>query len=171
VSIVGIIVYNNKGSTNLINHLVKIFVFLWDDSEFIIFFLAITASLCFGYTINDVPEGWASQGGGTTGGIGGEKVTVSNMSELKKEVGSSGEKIILVEPGIYSGSIVINSSNKSILSTAPGVKIKGTMRIGGKNIIIRNDAKGIFEVPRYPSALIIRFNNKSISNIYVPSGF
>jgi hypothetical protein len=36
VSIVGIIVYNNKGSTNLINHFVKIFVFLWDDSENII---------------------------------------------------------------------------------------------------------------------------------------
>jgi hypothetical protein len=29
----GIIVYNNKGSTNLTNHLVKISVFLWDDSE------------------------------------------------------------------------------------------------------------------------------------------
>jgi uncharacterized membrane protein len=38
---VGIIVYNNKGSTNLINLLVKIFVFLWDDSEFPLIFIII----------------------------------------------------------------------------------------------------------------------------------
>jgi hypothetical protein len=31
-SLAGIIVYNNKGSTNLTNHFVKISFFLWDDS-------------------------------------------------------------------------------------------------------------------------------------------
>jgi hypothetical protein len=35
----GIIVYNNKGSTNLTNHFVKISVFLWDDSENTLFIL------------------------------------------------------------------------------------------------------------------------------------
>ena len=39
MSLVGIIVYNNKGSTNLTNHLIKFFVFLWDDSEIILFIL------------------------------------------------------------------------------------------------------------------------------------
>jgi hypothetical protein len=36
-SLAGIIVCNNKGSTNLTNHLVKISVFLWDDSDSDIF--------------------------------------------------------------------------------------------------------------------------------------
>ena len=36
---------------------------------------------------------------------------------------------------------------------------------------INIDAKGILEIPRYPSALIIMFNNKNISSIYVPLGF
>ena len=101
--------------------------------------LAIITSLCFSYSKTDVPEGWASQGGGTTGGQGGSEVTVSSMSELKSAAGSSGKKIILVKPGTYSGSFS-PKSDKSILGTAPGVLIKGSMKISSGNIIIRNIA-------------------------------
>ena len=99
--------------------------------------LVVSATLCFGYDKTDVPEGWASQGGGTTGGIGGTEVQVSSDSELKSAIGGSDKKIILVKPGTYSG-FSIGGSNKSILGTAPGVLIKGQIKITGKNIIMRN---------------------------------
>jgi pectate lyase len=102
----------------------------------LLLFLTITVSLCFGYSKTDVPEGWASQGGGTTGGTGGTEVTVSSAGELSSAVKSSEKKIILVKPGTY-GSITIGS-DKSVLGIAPGVKINGSIRISGKNVIVRN---------------------------------
>ena len=100
--------------------------------------LLLATSLGFGYTTEDVPEGWASQGGGTTGGKGGTVVTVSSIGELQKEAGSSGKKIILVKKGNYKGNLS-PKSDKSILGIEPGVKIDGTMSISGqKNVIIRN---------------------------------
>ena len=87
----------------------------------------IAMSLSFGYnftyTKTDTPEGWAAQGGGTTGGAGGQEVSVSSMDDLKNAAESTGKKIILVQKGIYSGSFIINS-DKSILGVEPGVLIK-----------------------------------------------
>ena len=101
--------------------------------------LLFTTSLSFGYSITDVPGGWASMGGGTTGGQGGTEVTVSSASELKSAAGSSGKKIILVKPGQYSSFSI--GSDKSILGLEPGVMVKGHISISGKsNIILRNIA-------------------------------
>jgi len=102
--------------------------------------LLLATTISFGYSKKDVPEGWASHGGGTTGGIGGTEVTVSNMSELQKAAGSSGKKIILVKKGEYKGKLT-PKSDKSILGIEPGVKIKGQILISGvNNVIIRNIA-------------------------------
>jgi len=92
--------------------------------------------------INDRVPGWASQGGGTTGGGTniGNAVTVSSMSSLKSEASGSSGKIILVEPGNYSGTLS-PGANKTIIGKAPGVTIRGNINISGsdkKNIIIRN---------------------------------
>lgn len=109
------------------------------DRFYLILMSAFSAvSLGFGYTTSDVPGGWASMGGGTTGGTGGAVVIVSTMSGLQREAGSVGKKIILVEKGDYSGDLT-PASDKSILGIEPGVNLNGIIFISGaNNIIIRN---------------------------------
>lgn len=90
--------------------------------------------------MDDRPEGWASQSGGTTGGAGGAEVTVSTMAQLQSEAGSAGRKIILVAKGTYTGPLIL-SSDKSILGKEPGVLVKGDIHISKQsNIILRNIA-------------------------------
>ena len=95
-------------------------------------------------TITDPVPGYASVSGGTTGGGTdlGSAVTVSSMGELQSAASGSNPAIILVEPGNYSGSLS-PGSNKTIIGTAPGVKITGSLSISGSdhnNLIIRNIA-------------------------------
>lgn len=101
--------------------------------------------------ITDTVPGWASQGGGTTGGGTdlGAAVSVTTMSDLQKHASGTDPKIILVEPGEYKGTLMIGA-NKTIIGTRPGVVIKGYVEMradkadsGGvnmetHNIIIRN---------------------------------
>lgn len=102
--------------------------------------LLLASSLCLGYTKTDQPEGWASQGGGTTGGAGGTEVTVSTMADLQTHAKSSGKKIILVNKGTYTGTLTL-ASDKSILGKEPGVVIQGNIRISAvNNLILRNIA-------------------------------
>ncbi|MBN2441189.1 MAG: hypothetical protein JXJ04_07575 [Spirochaetales bacterium] len=93
-------------------------------------------------SIYDTVPGWASLNGGTTGGgtnLGGA-VTVNSMSALQSAAGGSGGRIILVEPGNYSGTLS-PGANKTIIGKAPGVTIRGNISISGSdkyNIILRN---------------------------------
>lgn len=110
----------------------------------VLLLLAFGAStaLCGAFAIDDVPEGWASQSGGTTGGKGGSVVTVKTMSDLQTQAKSSGKKIILVEKGTYTGTLTV-ASDKSILGKEPGVVIQGNVSISGSsvsNVILRNIA-------------------------------
>jgi pectate lyase len=97
-------------------------------------------------SVNDVPMGWASQNGGTTGGKGGTEVTVTTMADLQKYAKMSGKYIIWVKGtmGSYgtrgngNGDRVVLSSDKSILGL-PGAHIKGGLDLNNvKNVIIRN---------------------------------
>lgn len=93
-------------------------------------------------SINDPVPGWASMSGGTTGGGTdlSKAVTVSSMGDLKSAASGSDKKIILVKPGNYNGALE-PGANKTIIGTAPGVMIKGYIKISGSdksNIIIRN---------------------------------
>jgi pectate lyase len=100
----------------------------------------LTASLGFGFTITDKPEGWASQSGGTNGGVGGTEVSVNTMSQLLSEAKSSGKKIIIVSKGTYTGKLSI-ASDKSIIGKEPGVLIKGSVDVSNvSNVILRNFA-------------------------------
>jgi pectate lyase len=79
--------------------------------------------------------------GGTSGG-GTDidfAITVSSMGELESAAGGSNSAIILVQPGDYRGALAIGS-NKTIIGTAPGVTIIGSMRVSGdvSNVIVRN---------------------------------
>jgi pectate lyase len=86
------------------------------------------------------PVGWASVGGGTTGGQGGLTVTVSGASELVSQAESRLPLVIRVVGTISLSKPVRVNSNKMIL----GVGNDATIRGGGfqiakvHNVIIRN---------------------------------
>jgi pectate lyase len=102
--------------------------------------ILVTATLGFGFSLTEIPEGWASQSGGTSGGIGGTEVAVSSMSQLLSEAKSSGKKIIIVSKGTYIGRLSV-ASDKSIIGKEPGVLIKGSVSISNvSNVILRNFA-------------------------------
>lgn len=85
--------------------------------------------------------GYAMVNGTTTGGIGGQTVTVTTLSELKTAVSGSTAKIIYVSGHIIgTGDDAVNvSSNKTIIGK-PGAIIEGAplylMQVN--NIIIQN---------------------------------
>jgi pectate lyase len=95
-------------------------------------------------SITDPAPGWASVNGETTGGgtdLSGA-ITVSTMSELENAVSGTHSKIILVEPGIYTGTLSPDA-NTTVIGLRPGVTIWGSIQISGEdktNIIVRNMA-------------------------------
>ncbi len=94
-------------------------------------------------TGNPIPPGglvgWATQGGGTTGGSGGSTVTVSNLSALTTELNAAGTRIIRVSGTISCAGMLQVSSNKSILGNS-GATIAGCgLNISeDSNVIVRN---------------------------------
>lgn len=83
--------------------------------------------------------GYAMIDGKTTGGEGGQTVTVTSVSALKSAVASSSPLIIMVSGKITGTGFLNVSSNKTILglkgSSLEGV---GLMIYGTNNVIIRN---------------------------------
>jgi pectate lyase len=88
----------------------------------------------------DVPIGWASVDGGTTGGQGGAIVNVSDASSFVAQAQSAPPLIIRVSGTIHLSSPVRVRSNKTILGVGSDATIQG----GGifltkvSNVIIRN---------------------------------
>ena len=91
------------------------------------------------------PIGWASQGGGTTGGTGGTAVTATSLSQLESYAGSS-DKLIITVSGLFTGSGEVTvKSNKTIIGSGSGSGLVGIgLSMNGKsganisNVIIRN---------------------------------
>jgi len=107
---------------------------------------ATCASLALTADPNEAAPGWASQGGGTTGGKGGTVVTVTTIADLQKYAAAAGKYVIYVNgvmgdpgtKGIVSGDRVSVASDKTILGM-PGAWVKGGFDIrSGSNIIVRN---------------------------------
>lgn len=95
-------------------------------------------------TISDTVPGYASVAGGTTGGGTdlNKAIVVDNMGDLQEQAEGSGARIVLVQPGIYSGTLR-PSSDKTIIGLGPGVRIQGNVSISGSgvsNVIMRNIA-------------------------------
>lgn len=102
--------------------------------------LLIIVSIGYPFSTTDMPEGWASQSGGTTGGAGGPVVTVNTMSQLQTEAKSNGKKIIILSKGTYTGKLTL-ASEKTLIGQEPGVVIQGSVMISGvNNVILRNFA-------------------------------
>jgi pectate lyase len=81
-------------------------------------------------------EGWASQGGGTTGGQGGSTVTATSLSALNSAVSGSGKAIVMVS-GTITGTVNVGS-NKTIIGEC-GAQIHGSIQMNGSaNVIVRD---------------------------------
>lgn len=87
--------------------------------------------------------GFAAENGGTTGGLGGTAVTVTNLTQFKKYIGTATPYIIYVDgtlEGAGGGEMVEIGSNKTIL----GIGDKGkVLKVSfycknSKNLIIQN---------------------------------
>lgn len=90
--------------------------------------------------VEELPVGWASVDGGTTGGQGGATITVSDAPSLVAHAQSTPPLIIRVSGTIHLSSPVRVKSNKTILGVGSDATIIG----GGfhitkvSNVIIRN---------------------------------
>ena len=105
----------------------------------------------------DEADGFASLNGGTTGGNGGEEVTVSTYDDLKKYATASEKYVIKVDGRITMstfGEELKVANDKTII----GVGTTGEIYEGGfglsnvKNIIIRNLKIGQYALPMISSA-------------------
>jgi pectate lyase len=90
----------------------------------------------------DVPVGWASVEGGTRGGLGGARVTVSDADSFVKQAQRQEALILHVSGTIRLSGTVRVQSNKTILGLGAKAAITGgglNLR-GVSNVIIRNIA-------------------------------
>jgi pectate lyase len=84
--------------------------------------------------------GWATQGGGTTGGAGGSTVTVSNLADLNSAAASSSPLTILVNGRLSCSEDVRVVSNKTVQGVGSGSGLNGcglNLR-DSSNVIVRN---------------------------------
>ncbi|MEU4158043.1 RICIN domain-containing protein [Actinoplanes sp. NPDC026670] len=90
------------------------------------------------------PDGFASTGGGTTGGAAGATVTVSTLADLTKYVTATEPYVIKVAKAITitpKGTELKVQSNKTIVGVGTSGEIVGGgffLGAGVKNVIIRN---------------------------------
>lgn len=89
------------------------------------------------------PVGWASLNGGTTGGVGGQIVTVTTKEELHSALNSS-DKLVINVSGLISfptETITGSGANKTIQGVDTNSGWYGSVKISGAtatNIILRN---------------------------------
>ncbi len=90
------------------------------------------------------PDGFASTGGGTTGGAAGTTVTVSTLADLTKYVTATEPYVIKVSKAITvtpKGTELKVKSNKTIVGVGTSGHIVGGgffLGVGVRNVIIRN---------------------------------
>ena len=97
-----------------------------------------------GRTWSNTADGFASTGGGTTGGAAGPTVTVSTLADLQKYVTASTPYVIKVQGAITitpKGTELKVQSNKTIIGVGTAGQIVGGgffLGTGINNVIIRN---------------------------------
>ncbi|GAA1392760.1 RICIN domain-containing protein [Catellatospora coxensis] len=97
-----------------------------------------------GRTWSNTPDGFASTGGGTTGGAAGATVTVSTFADLQRYVTASEPYVIRVSGAITvtpKGTELRVASNKTIVGVGTSGHIVGGgffLGTGVRNVIIRN---------------------------------
>ncbi len=102
-------------------------------------FVILQCSPCL--AVDTDPIGWATLGGGTTGGQGGEVVTVTNKAEFVTAVSDDTPRIVQVVGTIHGDEIIPNvGSNKTILGIGYDALIVGfSVKVTDlDNVIVRN---------------------------------
>ncbi len=91
-------------------------------------------------SVLEVPIGWASVEGGTSGGLGGAAVTVADAKELAASLKGDAPKSVLISGTIVLTDKVRVGSNKTILGIGSdgGLKGAGLHLHGVHNVLIRN---------------------------------
>lgn len=86
-----------------------------------------------------IPDGYATENGGTTGGGGATPVTVSTASALRSAVNNDTPAVVIVEGRIDLGSDVSIGSNKTIVgANASSGLYGGRINVRGHNYIFQN---------------------------------
>lgn len=88
------------------------------------------------------PMGWAAVAdlglNGTTGGEGGEVVTVTTLAEFAMQAKLAGPRVILVSGVIGDGTRVSITSEKTVIGLS-GAEFHGGLKVSGAvNVIVRN---------------------------------
>ena len=102
-------------------------------------FVFIINGFCL--AVDSEPIGWATLGGGTTGGEGGEVVTVTTKADFVSAVSGDTARIVQVVGTIHGDSNIPNvGSNKTILGIGYDAKIVGfSVKVTDlDNVIVRN---------------------------------
>lgn len=102
--------------------------------------LAGTAFLALLAPALQAADGWATQGGGTTGGAGGPTVTVSTLSAFQTAVGDNTARIVQVSGTINLGSSNVRfGSNKTIIGLGANSGFVGDLKgYQISNVILQN---------------------------------
>ncbi|TQN66318.1 Pectate lyase plyB [Colletotrichum shisoi] len=83
--------------------------------------------------------GYATQNGGTKGGVGGTTTTVTDLAQLSAAANASGPGIVIIQGNIVGKAKVQVGSDKTIVGkTGSSLEGIGLTILGQKNVIIRN---------------------------------
>ncbi|KAJ0141921.1 Pectate lyase plyB [Colletotrichum tanaceti] len=83
--------------------------------------------------------GYATQNGGTKGGVGGTTTTVTNLAQLSAAANASGPGIVIIQGNIVGKAKVQVGSDKTIVGkTGSSLEGIGLTILGQKNVIVRN---------------------------------
>ncbi|KAL5375005.1 hypothetical protein DPSP01_011495 [Paraphaeosphaeria sporulosa] len=109
-------------------------------SQTVLSFFAATCGLVSAASITDVcTVGYCTLGSGTSGGKGGETVTVTTLAALTSAVADSTPRIVVVSGTISGAAKVLVGSNKSIIGRNSGHLVGiGLFLNHSSNVIIRN---------------------------------
>ncbi len=117
-----------------------------------------------------VVDGYASENGGTTGGAGGDTVTVSTYAAFKSAVQAKEAKVVLVKGTIRTtdgdGYGLKIASNKTIMGVDSSATIYGGLAISGvSNVIVYNlNIQGTYPNPGPSDGIAV--NGKS-TNVFL----
>ena len=78
-------------------------------STFVLVFIMVFAIASYGQPIVAIPDGYATQNGGTTGGGSATPITVSTASAFQSAAGNDNHAVIIVDGILDVGSVDIGS--------------------------------------------------------------
>lgn len=111
-------------------------------STFTLAFVFICATASYGQVTVVVPDGYATQNGGTTGGGSATALTVSTAPAFKSLVGNDNPAVVIVQGKLDVGSVNIGSNKTIIGADVNSGLYGGTIRVRESNNIFQNLAIG-----------------------------